>query len=56
MEYDPVEEELDDHPFEDENVNDNDIIDSVESSHGWTAWRGQLAADMYDDWRCNRVP
>ncbi|CAK9169772.1 unnamed protein product [Ilex paraguariensis] len=43
MEYDPLEEELDDHLLKDENVNDNDIIDSFEFSHGWAAWCEQLA-------------
>ena len=54
MEVDPLEKELDENPLEDENVNENNIIDTVESSHAWTAWQDQLTHDMYNEWRGTR--
>ena len=33
---------------------DDDVIDTVETSTAWNAWRDNLAMQMYNDWCARR--
>lgn len=34
-----------------DDVWDNDVIDSVETSQEWNMWRDNLARSMFNEWR-----
>lgn len=60
MEVDPFEQELDDNastsqPAEVGDEQDlEDIIQTCETSNAWTAWRDQLAEEMFTSWMASR--
>lgn len=55
MAIDPIEAEFDRQPAAVENLEDDDYIDTVETSNEWTMWRQNLANEMWDIWRRNRT-
>ncbi|XP_052118921.1 uncharacterized protein LOC127748436 [Arachis duranensis] len=61
-EFDPEEDTLleeeqvligDDHGGNEDS--DDDMIESIEGSNDWTAWRDNLANEMYNDWMNSRI-
>ncbi|XP_050378473.1 protein ALP1-like [Argentina anserina] len=53
MSVDPLENAV--FPIETQNGEDVNIIDNVESSDQWTAWRNEIALSMYNQWTRRRV-
>ena len=53
MSIDPIEQEFDNTPVEEDNIvdNENDYISSVESSNEWNTWRHNLAIEMFNSWQ-----
>ena len=53
MPVDPVEEELDNDEQLTEGIN-GDPITHIEISNEWSAWRTNLANEMFNTWRTRR--
>ncbi|KAL6188975.1 hypothetical protein ACLB2K_040365 [Fragaria x ananassa] len=53
MYVDPMENVV--FPLETQNVDDIDVVGTVDSSDQWTAWRNDLALQMFNEWRGRRV-
>ena len=53
MSVDPIKHEYD-RQRRNENLEDNDYITSVETSDEWSAWRENLANEMFNTWRRTR--
>lgn len=53
MSVDPI-EHLYDSQHMNENLGVNDYITSVEPSDEWSAWRDNLATEMFNTWRGSR--
>nr|XP_011464621.1 PREDICTED: uncharacterized protein LOC105351565 [Fragaria vesca subsp. vesca] len=53
MSVDPIKHEYD-RQRRNENLEDNDYITSIETSDEWSAWRENLANEMFNTWRRTR--
>nr|XP_043630029.1 protein ALP1-like [Erigeron canadensis] len=53
MDHDPSDDEVPDDHIEPENNHDN-VINTVETSHGWNDRRDNLANDMFNEWNARR--
>ncbi|GAB4829838.1 hypothetical protein Ancab_019486 [Ancistrocladus abbreviatus] len=54
MEYDPIEEEYEEHIQDSHGNNETDeIISSVDPTNEWSEWRANLAANMFNEWMVN---
>ena len=51
MSADPIENEILNLDESESSDDDEDMIDSVQPTQEWTAWRNTLAMNMYNEWR-----
>ncbi|KAL6187964.1 hypothetical protein ACLB2K_039359 [Fragaria x ananassa] len=53
MSVDPMENVV--FPLEPQNLEDIDVVGTVDSSDQWNAWRNDLALQMFNEWRGRRL-